>query len=82
MTNKQFLIVQIKGMLERHDLADFQRVRLLSLLAKHIRPARRKRKPTPAKPVVRPAKPAPFQRPASAPASPSRPDWLDSEVAQ
>lgn len=35
MTTKQFLIAQIKKKLERDDLADHRRGRLLSLLAKY-----------------------------------------------
>ena len=42
MTNKQFLIGEIKKLLQRDDLADAQRVRLLSLLARHV-PAPRRR---------------------------------------
>lgn len=64
MTNKQFLIVQIKRMLERDDLADHQRVRLLSLLAKHVPQTRRRRRKA-AKPAGH--KIAPFQRPVVAP---------------
>ena len=59
MTNKQFLIGEIKRMLERDDLADTQRVRLLSLLAKHV-PAPRRRKRKAAKVVAH----KPFQRTA------------------
>lgn len=45
MTNKQYLIAESKKMLESDDLADTQRVRLLSMLAKHVpAPRRRKRK--------------------------------------
>jgi hypothetical protein len=36
MTNKQFLVGEIKKMLGRDDLADPERVRLLALLAKHV----------------------------------------------
>lgn len=34
--NKQYLIAAIKKMLERDDLTDPQRIRLLSLLAKFV----------------------------------------------
>jgi hypothetical protein len=59
MTNKQFLVDHIKKMLERDDLADTQRVRLLSLFAKHV-PAPRRRKRKAAKVVAH----KPFQNPA------------------
>lgn len=52
MTHKQFLIAQIKKMLEHDDLADHQRVRRLSLLAKYV-PAPRRRKRKAAKPAGR-----------------------------
>ena len=68
-TNNQYLIDAIKRLLERDDLADAQRIRLLSLRVKLVPvPKRRKlkAKPAPAKPAV---KPGPFQMPA----------WLSSD---
>jgi hypothetical protein len=58
MTNKQFLVGEIKKMLGRDDLADPERVRLLALLAKHVPAPRTRRKPKVAKPAAH--KTAPF----------------------
>jgi hypothetical protein len=62
MTNKQFLVGEIKKMLGRDDLADPERVRLLALLAKHVPAPRTRRKPKIAKPATHET--APFQMPA------------------
>lgn len=60
MTNKQFLISQIKAQLDGDDLTATERVRLLGLLAKFVPvPAKRRRKPK--------AKPAPAPKPAAGP---------------
>ena len=60
MTNKQFLIAQIKQILERDDLATSEYVRLLALLSKFVPvPAKRRRKPK--------AKPAPAPKPSVGP---------------
>jgi hypothetical protein len=65
MTNKQFLIGEIKKMLDRNDLADSDRVRLLALLAKHVPLPKPPKQPQTVKQTTatKPAKAGPFQRP-------------------
>jgi hypothetical protein len=59
MTNKQFLVAEIKKMLDGDDLTADQRIRLLRLLAKHVPPTRKHKA---RKPVRRAS--TPFQRPS------------------
>ena len=61
MTNKQYLVHEIKQTLHRDDLTNFERMRLLGLLARFVPVPVKRRKPKAVKPS--PVQKPPFQRP-------------------